>query len=487
MNVEQNHIIEKVFFEVNTSNIETANSIKNNISKFLKNELFPRLELLFDEFNTLETVVRFDKLNINLSVNDIDNLEGVKYRIYNELETRFKQQFKSNLNLGSSDLNADKSTIQRISRSKDLETTFIFFLENGYLPWYGKQEYIIEFTKNMNWKISLNDEVFLSRLTEVFQSKNIAVERFMLQFPIEVVLSFFEKINFLIAKSSEKVMKGFIVLKDNLRISYLRFLINVSLFDEKGKWLPTLKSLYLTISKNEKQLNRFAGFPFVSEFKDVMEKIVSEKGITDFKTFEIQLNATREAESVLVSEDSEFQQKNKKHKPRFIENETTEIAIKNAGLIILHPFFNKFFEKLDLLADNGWVKTDKLDVAVQSLHYLATGDENFFEGNLIFEKYLCGVLLKIPIPIESQLTESIKKETIILLKEAIKNWPALKNTSPDGLRQMFIHRDGKLYKKENSCKLIVERKAQDILLEKLNWNISIVKFLWNKELLFVEW
>ena len=175
MNVEQNHIIEKVFFEVNTSNIETANSIKNNISKFLKNELFPRLELLFDEFNTLETVVRFDKLNIDLSVDDIDNLEGVKYRIYNELEKRFKQQFKSNINLDSSDLKPDKSAIQRISHSKDLETTFIFFLENGYLPWYGKQEYIIEFTKNINWKISLNDEVFLSRLTEVFQSKNIAV------------------------------------------------------------------------------------------------------------------------------------------------------------------------------------------------------------------------------------------------------------------------------------------------------------------------
>ncbi len=282
-------------------------------------------------------------------------------------------------------------------------------------------------------------------------------------------------------------MKGFTVLKDNLRVSYLRFLINVSLFDEKRKWLPTLKSLYLTISENEKQLNRFAGFPFVSEFKELMGKIVSEKGITDFKAFEIQLTSTPDAESVLVSDDSEFQQKNKKYKPRFIENETTEIAIKNAGLILLHPFIKNFFKRLDLLGANGWVKPDKLDIAVQSLHYLATGNENFFEGNIIFEKYLCGVLLKIPIPIESQLTENIKDETKILLKEVIKNWPALKNTSPDGLRQMFINRDGKLIQKENNYKLIIERKAQDVLLDKLNWNISIVKFPWNKELLFVEW
>jgi hypothetical protein len=35
--------------------------------------------------------------------------------------------------------------------------------------------------------------------------------------------------------------------------------------------------------------------------------------------------------------------------------------------------------------------------------------------------------------------------------------------------------------------LIVERKAQDVLLEKLNWNISLVKFPWKKELITVEW
>lgn len=486
MITEQNHIIEKVFFEVNTSNIKTANSIKNNINSFLLNELFPRLELLFNEYNIPETAVRFDKLNINLSVDDINNLEGVKYKIYNELERRFKQQFKSN-GFGSSDLNPDKSAIQRISHSKDLETTFLFFLENGYLPWYSKQEYITEITEEKNWELRLNDQNFLNQLIEVLKSKAVVVERFILQFPLNIVLTFLDKTNYIIVENSKEIIKFLFILKDNLRISYLRFLIVVSLFDEKEKWIPALKTFYSTIYKNEKQLNRFAGFPFISEFKEVMRKIVSEKGITDFKTFEIQLTSTSDAESVIVSEDFEFQQKNKKYKPRFIENDITEIAIKKAGLIILHPFFNKFFKKLDLLEDNGWVKTDKLDVAVQSLHYLATGDEIFFEGNVIFEKYLCGAPLEIPIPIESLLTEYIKNETIILLKETIKNWSALKNTSPDGLRQMFIHRDGKLYKKENSNKLIVERKAQDVLLEKLNWNISIVKFPWNKELLFVEW
>lgn len=485
MNLERNHIIEKVFFEVNTKSSRNANLIKNNIDLLIKNELFPRLEKLFDEYDNPDQTIRFNTLDINISV---DNLEKTDI-LNSEFERKVSEKLKIELgtlkteNVG--EIESEES--KQISGEQNRKAIFIFFLENGYLPWYGKEEHIIEFTKKKNWKLSLNDELFKFRLVEVLQSKSVLVERFMLQFPDEVVFSFLEKVNHIIVANSQKIRKVFTVLKDNLRVSFLRFLINISLFDEKEKWMPTLKNFYSTISENEKQLNRFAGFSFVSEFKEVIGKVVSERGIIDFKIFDIELSLTPDADSILVMEDSDSQQKNEKHKPQFIEDETTEIAIQNAGLILLHPFLNKFFEKLDLLGANGWVKSDKLDVAVQSLHYLATGDENFFEGNVIFEKYLCGALLKMPIPIESLLTEFIKDETIVLLKEVIKNWPALKNTSPDGLRQMFIHRDGKLYKKENSCNLIVERKAQDVLLDKLNWNISIVKFPWKKELLFVEW
>jgi hypothetical protein len=92
-----------------------------------------------------------------------------------------------------------------------------------------------------------------------------------------------------------------------------------------------------------------------------------------------------------------------------------------------------------------------------------------------------------PVLQKSLLTEQIKEEAIVLLKEVVKNWPALKNTSPDGLRQMFIQRNGKLIQKEDNTKLIVERKAQDVLLEKLNWNISMIKLPWFSKILFTEW
>ncbi len=74
-----------------------------------------------------------------------------------------------------------------------------------------------------------------------------------------------------------------------------------------------------------------------------------------------------------------------------------------------------------------------------------------------------------------------------LLQSAITHWKALKNTSPDGLRTGFFQRDGKLIEENNSCRIIVERKAQDVLLDNIPWNIHLIKLPWHKKVVFVEW
>jgi hypothetical protein len=74
-----------------------------------------------------------------------------------------------------------------------------------------------------------------------------------------------------------------------------------------------------------------------------------------------------------------------------------------------------------------------------------------------------------------------------LLKNVISHWGALKNTSPDGLREVFLQRNGKLMIKDETATLQVERKSYDVLLEKLPWNISKVKLPWFKKIIFLEW
>ena len=164
----------------------------------------------------------------NISVDDLDKTDILN----SEFERKVSEKLKIELgilkpkNIGES----DSEELKKISAEQNRETTFLFFLENGYLPWYGKEEYIKEFTKNSNWKTSLNDEHFRLKLKRILKSEDSVIERFVLQFPIKNVLSFLEKSNHLFAGNRKQFMKIFGVLKDNLRISFLRFLVKVSLF-----------------------------------------------------------------------------------------------------------------------------------------------------------------------------------------------------------------------------------------------------------------
>ena len=172
---------------------------------------------------------------------------------------------------------------------------------------------------------------------------------------------------------------------------------------------------------------------------------------------------------------------------QFFDKDKTEIFVRNAGLVILGPFLPTFLKQFNWTSKSGKIKKDAKVKAVQAFYFLATGEIHFFEANMVFEKFLCGLPLSTPIPQKSLLNNEVKEEAEDLLRQVIKYWPALKNTGAGGLRQMFLNRNGKLIKTENGFKLLIERKTQDILLDKLQWNISLLKLPWKEELLFVEW
>jgi hypothetical protein len=96
-----------------------------------------------------------------------------------------------------------------------------------------------------------------------------------------------------------------------------------------------------------------------------------------------------------------LEQKSKDFKPEqelpFFESGESEIAVQNSGLILLHPFIHRFFVHIGIDGNNGVVFAGEKDLAIQALHYLATGQEDFFEADLVFVKFLCGVPLKMPV------------------------------------------------------------------------------------------
>ena len=100
---------------------------------------------------------------------------------------------------------------------------------------------------------------------------------------------------------------------------------------------------------------------------------------------------------------------------------------------------------------------------------------------------ILGYPLHLPIPKDLSLPENFETESSTLLKAVIRNWSVLKNTSVDGLRESFFHREGKVIETEISYKLIVEKKGVDVLLQHLPWALSVIAFPWLRKPIFVEW
>jgi hypothetical protein len=74
------------------------------------------------------------------------------------------------------------------------------------------------------------------------------------------------------------------------------------------------------------------------------------------------------------------------------------------------------------------------------------------------------------------------------MEAAIRHWGALGSASPDGLREGFLQREGKLEKRADGWRLIVERKTIDVLLDRLPWGVGMVALPWmGEEVVWVEW
>jgi hypothetical protein len=166
---------------------------------------------------------------------------------------------------------------------------------------------------------------------------------------------------------------------------------------------------------------------------------------------------------------------------------TANYYIGNAGLVLLHPFLPAWFSQQELCNDKGWVNEDAQRRAVLLLHYLATGQQEIAEYELPLCKLLTGYPMERPVEAILEVTPAEAQAAEILLQEVIAEWPILKSTSPEGLQQNFLKREGKLAPRDNGWLLQVEQQTFDILLEHLPWGIGIIKNSWMKELLFTEW
>jgi hypothetical protein len=164
------------------------------------------------------------------------------------------------------------------------------------------------------------------------------------------------------------------------------------------------------------------------------------------------------------------------------------IYITNAGLVILHPFLPSLFATLDLMGEDGIFYSDGAAVkACVVMHYLQTGNGDYQEPDMAFNKITCGLDVSVAIANDIVISESERQECDELLGTVIKYWEVLKGSGIDALRQSFLHRNGKLSLRDNALLLQVERQTIDVMLDRLPWGITTIKLPWLDKLIFTEW
>jgi hypothetical protein len=164
-----------------------------------------------------------------------------------------------------------------------------------------------------------------------------------------------------------------------------------------------------------------------------------------------------------------------------------EIAIENAGLVLLWPHLGQLFRALDLLEAPIGQRQRPRPEAVLLLQQLVNGHPAGAEASLSLNKLLCGLPADTPVPRRLPRSAKMTAEGERLLRTVVKQWAALKNSSVAGFRRSFLQREGILSETEQACRLRVERKAYDVLLEQLPWGIAMIQLSWMEKPLQVEW
>lgn len=304
--------------------------------------------------------------------------------------------------------------------------------------------------------------------------------------------------------SIEVVNKEFIGKKEEKKSN-----VSIDKLDEVGVKKNQNKAEELTLPKNESSKSNSQKTPEKGD-KQNKKEVLKKKTSSKEKSKEVkeELRIKMQAKSKNPYEDKGVNLKTKKitedqkraeYKRRHQEalkntfsskkevvSEPKSHLIRNAGLILLHPFLKQFFNSCGFLDKEN--KIIKPNEAVHLLHYVATKKEQQFENNLIFEKFLCNLPIQSSIERNIVLSDELKEKSEELLRAVLQNWSILKNSSNDLLRNEYLQREGKLDLTKDNPTLTIERKTQDILLDtKLPWNLSLCKLPWMKELIFTNW
>ncbi|HEY9115163.1 MAG TPA: contractile injection system tape measure protein [Bacteroidales bacterium] len=477
------HTIGRLQIEIQAGSKKKAVALQEEISNISRNQLPEILETTFNQFDKKGSSYVIDKLVIDMGKIGYDDF---KLKFPADFKKALNQKLKP-LQMNTPDLVLDENTI--VKEETDFHIAKSYLL-TGHLPWYSDSSQINlrQISKKLIRKKSI-EFVNLIRLhctDRNFQNRleNVIPESFYKEF-----FSLFTQRNIW---KDDAVFKQYLLLYRQFpfataTIKAFRILLFKSIievlptdFSSESLQLETLvfSKLADKLSINTTQLVKKSSH----SLKKLQAKQGSNELTTQLSLLFHQLEGRFKHEDKKADKQDEVQviQPDK-------EEENNSYLIFNAGLILVNPFLNELFKKLNLIENGEFINEQVQMKAVHLLQYAVTGKTGSPEHILLLNKILCGVQVNLAVPWFVKLNMKEKAETTRMITATIKNWSALKNTSAGAFRTAYMQRNGILIKTKNGWKLQVERTAYDVLLSRIPWQYEQVKLSWMKQKIETVW
>ncbi len=532
--MENLYYINKITVEIKTSTEEEAHKINTDITPYLENYIIPEIEkqldlLSFDKKDSQSLIIDRLSLKLNTTENPLND-DTLSLRIGNQLEKEINNELsnakaavelnsmlvdKSNSTIFKEELHykntssGSKKVIPYFSNEISKKTTALFvFLETGKQVWWANSQ-IMDAIFDVDFITKLNTNLAVKNKIKTILSQPQSLERLILQFN----------------NHYKKIVYNFICTTSNPITSSL--FLKINLLPQKDNsifWSVLFNSIYnptfsKIIANNPEQ---FVNLVYTQINDNILKSNTSltKNKITNLigvrKNKELNINYTKN--SITVPKPLNTKEENNtsslsqsklktvdnlnkdidslisntstnldKKRQEYLEQDlnTEDIVLNHVGLLLLHPFFKYFFKKLNLLSSEGNL-TDP-ETAVHLLHYIVTGNEKSPEHEMSFEKYICNIPIATPIKRNIEISKKQKEEVKLLLKALKKNWKTISKFSVSMIQNEFLKRPGKIIHMEEGTKIIVERRGLDILMNKMDWGIGLIKLPWKNHFIYVNW
>lgn len=490
MQISQNHIIGQLYLNVSLPGTEAEGlALQQRLSNIDDSWFDSPIGKVLDKY-PVPGILSIDRLEIDAGVIAIERFEkDLMDIVARALEKAIRMP---------DELSKASHNVQRKTEQESVFEAFIYFLENGRLPWSFRlpenvtlEQWVVHYVGQQPAESDFphfksSDYHVLSQL---LSHADVALQRLLWQFSE----NFLHTILLQLSPQRQKIVQSVLLkLRDAIVDSPERAIVEEKLWQTafsitSETFTNTTQLLTQALPKVSKDINATTFSSLVIQVKTIWPELTS---VTELVTGTgADLPVSKETKEPIPEKTNVNVAilKNKLNSPPEKEDVSVKegFYINNAGLVLLHPFLPMFFKNLGIAIDEGLLQPHR---ALTLLHFLVFGQTPAPEYELTLAKIICNIRVQAPVTSNVSLSEEEKNEAVALLEAVIRHWEALRSTSPDGLRGSFLIRPGKLSMKDDGDWLLqVESNAFDILLDDLPWGLSIIKLPWMQQMLWVEW